>query len=87
MSDKKGRVLISRGVMKSAETSEGLQTLREANNEEAVCCGIFCCDGQSALRLDDRTTKIAHEVFVDNGNLFFRVFDAQGNIVSTTQLN
>lgn len=87
MSKEKGRVQISRGIMKSAETGQGFQTLREANNEEAICCGIFCCDGQSALRLDDRTTGITHEVFADNGNLFFRVFDAQGNIVSTTQLN
>ena len=84
---KKGRVQVSRGILKSAVTSEGLQTLREANNEEAICCGIYCCPGQSALRLDDRTTGITHELFVDNGNLFFRVFDSTGTIVSTTQIN
>lgn len=61
-------VLIKMGLLTGKVRGDDVQftTLREANNHEAQCCGVYCCDKGSALRMDDRVTGLIGEVYWEN---------------------
>lgn len=77
-------VLIKGGLMisKLRGKDKSFESLREANNHLAQCCGVHCCQGESALRLDDRTTRGIGEIFWDNNIL--RVRRPDGTIGTVT---
>jgi hypothetical protein len=57
-------------------------SLKDANNHLAQCCGVHCCQGESALRLPDQTTDAIGEIFWDNNVL--RVRRPNGTIGTIT---
>lgn len=59
-------------------------SLREANNHLAHCCGVHCCEGQSALRLDDRVLRTIGELYWENNVLMVRRPDGTTAIVNLT---
>ena len=79
-------VLLTKGGAKRADNNEAVTSLQDALDIQAKCCGIRCCPGQEALRLTDRTNNVTHELYFDNNGFFVRIFNADGTILSTTQL-
>lgn len=70
MIDKSNRVRITGGMM-TDKKGRGIDSLEEAMEEQAKCCGISCCD--NVIRLDDRENGNKYEMGFVNGVLSFRI--------------
>jgi len=64
------KVKVERGVLYSKSSRgerKGHQTLEDALNEEAKCCGIDCCE--NLIRLKDQVTGTSYTIAVRSGSI------------------
>jgi len=79
-------VLVKGGLLtaKKRDKDVAFNTLRDAMNHDAECCGVFCCKGASSLNLPDRTTEQVGQLYWENNVLMVRRPDGTTATVTLT---
>lgn len=67
---------------KSKGEWKSFATLNDANKFIAECCGVYCCEGASELRLPDKTDNRVGTIYFEGNILKAKLPD--GTIVTVT---
>lgn len=71
------------GIVINKETKDSYSTLQDAMEDEAKCgCGIDCCNNELILRDKSTGEKIA--IYVEGGEIMFRLADGSTKTVTST---